>query len=537
MIKNAAIASLFIILFIVSACGNNEAAVNQTVGTEEALQNLNESGFPIVNEEIQLDVFVGKNASYKTSLEDVKAFAKYEEMTNVDIQWDEIAVDVLAEKRNLALGGGQLPDAFYAAGISSLDLLKYGQQGTFIKLNDLIDEYAPNLKKLMDEDPQIEKSIMSADGNIYGFPRILDPDFLSLRLNPMLFHNKDWLDELGMDVPETTDEYYEYLKGIKENDVNQNGDSNDEIPYGGTSIVLLVNWLKGSYGIGNKGDLTFDLDPETDEMRFIPVQDGYKELLQYVHKLYSEELIAQDIFSIEWNTYLANAIDGKYGSTVFYSPDELLGETGESFVNGLPLIGPDGDQELATSAHPVFNLGTFTITSENENPEATVRWIDHFYSDEGAKLIYLGVEGESYEETEEGDYEFLDHIVNDPELTKEQVLAKYAGYLNMGAPPSILKQDFFKGSESSEMSLKAAEQLKPYVTEDTWPPFQYTEEESRIISTVGNDIDKYVGEMRDKFIIGEVSFDVWDEYVETIEKMGLSEYIEVRKSALERIEG
>src|SRR5699024_3456684 len=197
-------------------------------------------------------------------------------------------------------------------GMSNEDLIKYVDQGVFIKLNDLIDDYAPNLKKLMEEYPEIEPAITMDDGGIYSFPTIEAPEFLSMRTAGKPYINKDFLESLDMDMPETTDEFYEYLKAVKEQDPAGNG---NYIPYGAPNINELLSWLKGSFGISNKGfqNFNFDLDPESDKMRFYPISDEYKEMLEYVHKLFSEELIEQNIFCIELNQYFSNGADGLYG--------------------------------------------------------------------------------------------------------------------------------------------------------------------------------------------------------------------------------
>src|SRR5699024_6931091 len=143
--------------------------------------------------------------------------------------------------------------------------------------------------------------------------------------------------------------------------------------------------------------------------------DNYKELLEYLNKLYSEGLIEKNIFSIEHDQYIANASEGKYGSTVWYSPTELFGqEIGEEFEGGLALEGPHGDKLYADVSHPVAFVGQFAITSENPNPAASMRWVDYFYGDEGSKFFYMGIEGETYEETDDG-VEYMDFITDDPD--------------------------------------------------------------------------------------------------------------------------
>jgi len=418
--------------------------------------------------------------------------------------------------------------------MSNEDLIKYVDQGVFIKLNDLIDDYAPNLKKLMEEYPEIEPAITMDDGGIYSFPTIEAPEFLSMRTAAKPYINKDFLESLDMDMPETTDEFYEYLKAVKEQDPAGNGNS---IPYGAPNINELLSWLKGSFGISNKGfqNFNFDLDPESDKMRFYPISDEYKEMLEYVHKLFSEELIEQNIFSIELNQYFANGADGLYGSTNWYNPEGIFGKEGGSAYTGAPALeGPYGDKMYIGLRHPIVQRATFTITSENEHPEATVRWIDHFYGDEGAKLFFMGIEGETFEETDDGTLEFMDHITDSDEgLTLEQEVAKYLTYPG-GGQPGIFKEEYFKGAESNPQELEAAEKLEPNMIEDPWPDFSYTKEEINDLSSFGSDIEQYVSEMQDKFIVGDVPFSEWDKYVETIKNMGLDQYMDIQEEAYGR---
>src|SRR5699024_6432479 len=146
------------------------------------------------------------------------------------------------------------------------------------------------------------------------------------------------------------------------------------------------------------------------------------------------------------------------------------------------------------------------ITDKNKHPAATARWIDYFYGDEGTKMFFMGIEGESYEETSEG-VEYVEDIQDNPDgLTKEQALQPYITWLG-GGYPAIVKEEYFKGGESSPEALKATEQFQEDIIEETWSKFPYTVEESKELSTLKADIEEYVTEMRDKFIAGQESFD------------------------------
>ncbi|HLQ72488.1 MAG TPA: ABC transporter substrate-binding protein, partial [Bacillota bacterium] len=129
---------------------------------------------------------------------------------------------------------------------------------------------------------------------------------------------------------------------------------------------------------------------------------------------------------------------------------------------------------------------------------------------------------------------YVDEITDSPEgLTLDQELQKRLAWVGLW-PAGVMRQDYFMGSETSEASLEATEKLEPYLSEESWPSFAYTEEENNVLSTTGSDIEKYVEEMRDKFIVGEVPFSEWDDYVEEIKKMDLESYMDVQRAAYER---
>src|SRR5699024_1314420 len=247
-----------------------------------------------------------------------------------------------------------------------------------------------------------------------------------------------------------------------------------------------------------------------------------------------EDLIAENIFNMQANQFLASAAEGVYGSSVHYNPLTVWSEDiGEDYVSGIPLKGPYGDQNFVKVSPTTYSVGNFAITEKNENPVATIKWFDYFYSEEGTKLYYMGVEGETYQEASDGSYEYVEKITNSPEgLTFEQEASKYVPWFGM--PMGTIREQFFLGTASSEGAVEAAEKVLPYIPDEIWPEFTYTNEESKVLRTVGTDIDKYVEEMRDKFITGDVPFSKWDDYVETINEMGLEKYMEAKQAAYER---
>lgn len=525
---------LFVLLsfiLVVAGCNDSDGASGTTDNEKDV--NLNETGFPIVDEEITLTFLAGAFPSSNPDWNDVLIFNEYETMTNMDIEWEMVPTTGLEERRNLALGSADLPDAFHTAGVPKGDLLRYGEQGVFISLNDLIEEYAPNLVALLEEYPEVRAALTFPDGNIYSFPTIFSPDFLSVLLGPRPWISQEILSELDMNMPKTTEDYYQFLTAVKEHYPD-----GEIIPVGSYNIDFILRWITGSFGINNKGlSHIVDIDPETEDLRFVPTSEGYKEMLAYMHKLYSEGLIEQNIFSMETDQYLANATSGLYASTVSQSPIGLFGESvGENYNPAPALQGPNGDQLYVGLSSVVNNTGGFVITSENEHPEATVRWLDYFYSDEGTRMFFLGIEGETYEIDENGEYQYIDEIVNSPEgLTFEQELGKYLTWLG-GGYPGIVTQEYFHGLENSPQALDATEKLEPHIIDEVWPQFNHTKEENDYLLSQGADIRSFVTESRDLFISGKRPLSEWDDYVKTLENMGLEEYMKVMEATVKRYE-
>ncbi|WP_010276987.1 extracellular solute-binding protein [Paenibacillus senegalensis] len=519
---------------VLAACGSGgDTTGNGGDSSPEELANFNETGFPIVDEPINLTFLTGKSVTTANNWAETMLWQEYEKMTNIKVDFQLVPFDSLNERKNLSLAGGDYPDVFYTGRFTNNDLVKYGSEGTFIPLNDLIDQYAPNLKKILDENPDIRAGMTMPDGNIYGLPTIYDADFTSVLIGSKLWYNQEWLEALGMEEPQTVDDFYNYLVAVKNTDLNGNGQQ-DEIPLGSYQIEDLLNATKGWFGLMNRGtaNINFDIDPETNELRYIPTSDRFKAQLEFMHKLFMEGLIEPEIFTNTANEFFAKGAENVYGAVLTTSPDTLMGMT--TFV-GLPALeGPFGDKMATKIRSPLVGSGPFVITDKNEHPEATVRWMDYFYGDEGARMYFMGFEGESYEVTENGEFEYTEEIRNNPQgLTLEQALVKYVTWPG-GSYPGIVRQDFFKGAESLPESIEAAEKLKPYLIDEIWPVFTFTPEESTQYTALHSDIDTYAVEMRAKFISGQTPFSEWDNYVETLNRMGLDRYMDIHQASLDR---
>ena len=147
-------------------------------------------------------------------------FKRLEEETNVHIDWTCYPDDQYCDKKILALSKkNTLPDVVFNAAMSNYDLLRYSKQGVIVAVEDLIDQYMPNLSKILDENPEYRKMITAPDGHIYSFPWIEELGSGKEAIQAVAdipFINKKWLDELGLEVPTTTDELVEVLKAFRD---------------------------------------------------------------------------------------------------------------------------------------------------------------------------------------------------------------------------------------------------------------------------------------------------------------------------------
>mgnify|MGYP003461718101 FL=1 len=513
---------------VLAACSENET--NNSVEVKET--SANESGMPIVNETMKVSAFAGKFFA-EQDFNDLTLFNEYEKMTNIDVEWETVQHGVLTEKKNLKIASGDLPDFFMASSFTATDLTKYGSQGVFVPLNPYLEKYAPNFMAILEKYPKFKQGVTMPDGNIYGFPTIYDPEFDGLRgSSPWI--NQTWLDNLGLERPETLDELYNVLKAFKTQDPNKNGIA-DEQGWSASSILGVMNRLYGPFNIYNQGTMNTHLDMAegSDEFRFVPATDEFKALLEYTHKLYKDGLIHQNIFTTDYHKFVAEASKLTTGVLTIVDPEIILKST-EYEPMGV-IADKDGKKKYNSMTTGLGNIGQFVITNKAKDPAALVRWMDYFYSDEGTKMFFMGFEGLTYEEKDDGTVDYLEHMKTDPNKNLDLYVSEHLMWPG-GVYPGIVRYDYFKGGESSDNSRINAEEVKKYRIPDDKiiPKVNYTLDENDQITTILADVNTYVDEMIAKFVTGNVGFNQWDTYKQNLEKMGVDTYVEITQKAYER---
>ncbi len=255
---------------------------------------------PIVEEPVTLKVFVAP-APFIGDFNTNKATIYWEDMTGVNIEWIQVPAQDKEEKLSLMLSSGSdLPDII-STPLSFEQVILYGSQGLFLPLNDLIDEYGHGVHKVFKLEPNARNVITAPDGNIYALPYY--NDCYHCRYAQRAWINVDWMQRLGLEMPETTDELVEVLRAFKDNDANGNG-KEDEIPL----LSLANSWHSDSTAFlmnpftFNPGNSTMWRYVEGDEIVFAPLQPGWKDGLRYLRMLHDEGLLDPESFSIDQNS-------------------------------------------------------------------------------------------------------------------------------------------------------------------------------------------------------------------------------------------
>lgn len=475
---------------------------------------------------------VSPKAALAPDYNEMEIFKQLEQQTNIHIDWTNIPDTDYQEKKNLLIASGDLPDAFYGAGFSDYELVKNGQEGTIIPLEDLIKKNAPNLTKLLDKRPDIKAAITAPDGHIYGLPIWEEND---LGDNPF-FHtiNKKWLDKLGLKVPETLDEYTDALIRFKNDDPNGNG-KKDEIPLSFINGFWCadIGGLFGAFGMPDNLDHRIVRDGK---VIFTAVQPEFKEALQYFsEKWYKQGLIDPEAFTQQAPQYLAKGKtpDETIGSFIWWDND---GEyTGPDRVNDYvilpPLTGPTGKRTIGRGNGGGPGRGTFVITKANRHPDETMKWIDLQYEPYMAAQINWGPIGIIYEKDANG------KLVNLP-LPDGVTMGEYRQKVAPNGAGVITKEDFGTIIDMEPRAQKRLETLnkyyEPYMEKEKYPSIFFQPEELDKINKIEPELKKFVDAQRANFLMRGVTDAEWDNYVKQVKDMGLDELMQIYQTGLDR---
>lgn len=486
--------------------------------------NLNKEGFPIVNEEITFRIF-GQQGPVQSKWDTMDMWEKYQEMTNIKLDFtDVLAAEGYDEKKSLMWASNEYPDIFVRAFLNNAEIVKYGSMGILAPLEELIPEYAPNLQKLIDEDPAILSRITAPDGHIYALPAIFT---LTAARDDKFWINTSWLEQVGKEIPTTVDELEDVLRAFKGVDFNENGEA-DEYPMGISDAQALIRRFAGVWG--HQYQFGTWLEVKDDTVSTYLTDDSFKEELEWLAFMYEEGLIDPEIFTQEYAKYAAK-MAGQQMGLFFNQADDTFDST--NFQGISPFAGK-ADQQYVQASPAARDNGVFAICADCENIEAALRWIDYFYSYEGSILMRYGVEGENMYFDEDGKPHYNDGILDSPEGSGTEI-GKFTIWPGGGAPQWV--NDDNCEAIASEATLKAQEALDAYLPKQIYAEPLLEEETSDRLSVLWTDLENYMKETTSKMIRGELNFDSdWDTYVETMNKIGLEEWVSIYQETYDNLQ-
>ena len=467
-----------------------------------------------------------------------------EDKFNIKIEWNAASRETFEEKKKLVMASGDYPDIFLGENFfTTNEQALYGSQGILEPLNDLIEKYGTNIKtRVLAAEPDFLKMNTSPDGNIYGLGS-LDQCY-SCKYTMRLWINTVWLDNLGLKMPTTTEEYYQVLKAFKEKDPNGNG-KQDEIPLSGTEKswnAHVDGFLMNSF-IYNEPWTYMSINNK--KFEFVGDKPQWKEGLKYLNRLYEEGLLDKNAFIQDGDAlgqlgmYPDVAILGSFPHGVQYGvvwPDDQGSERYKEYQVVPPLKGPDGVQ-LAYQIPGGISNSNFSISASSPHKELAMQIADYFYSEEGTIGMQWGREGIDWKKAE------ADQKGYDGNPAAYVILpTEGASWENMG--PRMMTEEMLNSiavpqdpnaPEGADLKwFQAAQLYEPYAPEEVLQPMYIEPEERNEMVQIQTDLRRYVKESMVKFILGDWNFDSdWDNYLAKLSSFKVDRYLDINQRALD----
>jgi putative aldouronate transport system substrate-binding protein len=510
--------------------------------------------FPLTEEKAELTVLLAKPA-HVSDMGSNLAAKWYEDYTNVRVTYIQSPYHTARESANLSIATGEYPDIIMFSWMTSPDVINYGNQGIFIRLNDLIEEQGYWLKKAAEPIPELIPTITLPDGNIYSLPNISQTLYTFYQHKAWI--NRDWLDKLGLAMPETTEEFYEVLKAFKTRDPNGNGRP-DEIPMIGYYGVNTQSWpypfLLNSFVYFNPDNY---LALKDGKVVFVAGTEDFREGLRYVARLVSEGLLDRVSFTqtaeqakqlgTNPNAPLVGVFTDLLWGNVVGDRKEMPDARADSYAAVPPLRGPKGvryAQVTSVGINPTYA----SITDNCKDPVLAFRWLDGMYNQEAMLNNKVGLKGVIYEDPDPGALginrkpALFKPIINDelpaqnpyyvPMFLGNQHPDFRAGrQIDWNDPQALLETE-------AKAYLETMEKYHPYRPDpDEYYPVivHHTPQEAVDAGRLGDQIKTYVRENIAAFLTGNKSVDRdWAAYVAEFNRLELPLYLELKQTAYDR---
>ncbi|MCR4679598.1 MAG: hypothetical protein K5679_12745 [Lachnospiraceae bacterium] len=515
--------------------------------------------FPL-KEKLTLKVFVNNPDQSVTSYQDNWVNDWIEEQTNIHLDYVyDLTGDEATQKLNLIMTDpNTMPDFFLRTGWSKAEVASYGSQGLILPIEDMLSQ-VDNWTELNELSPMRKADLTMGDGHIYTYGG--DNECFHCMYQHRMYIYKPWVEKyLGGKNPETTEELYNFLKMVKEDDANGNGIA-DEVPMSGyiggwasDPTVWMINSFTQSVNPLSNTNPTVagGMVVNNGKIEYAVMKDEYRDGLRYMHKLFEEGLLDNQVF-LQDNTQFEATVDatevnrvavypgGGMSNTEFWQEKDGEWQNWEILA---PVAGPNGVRYSARCGQTYFEGCLGVVSSTCKYPEIVVALLDFMASPDASKHISYGPEGIGWNYTNEGVslgggtpvYETY-KIPEDYDYVKDGGLPKsYADYRY--TPDAMIQRSpaderaslrVMDPAHSGEYWLQQwAELYSQYApaTETLVPNLAFEGEDAKIVTEGTLTIGGYVSQAQVQFIDGSLDIEKdWDAYIQKLQSMGVDDYI------------
>lgn len=508
------------------------AALAKTVKTSEGIV------LPIVSKPVTYTWMLGDHPDHPFD-EGMFVWKEFAKRTNILIDFMGVPEQNFDEKRAAVLGSRNLPH------MMRVDLAiakRFGVEGAFLPLEELIDKYTKVLKTKMDE--EIRKELRAGNGKIYSIPT-LQSELISTGWNI----RGDWLQKLGLKEPETIEDYYNVLVAFRDRDPDGNG-IKDTIPL--THRSILEGFFQTfAYAFGTKYVVDHESwMPENGRMVYTPTSDRFKEMLQFINRLYKEDLLDKEFANNQstaiWQEKLLNNKAGAFMDWMTRTDFFTNAAKASGKIPGYKMIaikcpkGPHGDSACRVKREARHGQ-SMALSSKLSKQDAInlIKYFDYRFSADGILLNNYGIEGMTFTYVN-GLPRHIASIRKDP---AGRVLRTAAGQDYGMCLPNNCQQEINIPDAIGEQTRAAWKKVGYDIDKNVYekdrfvqdnPELPYTVAEQEIVLSKMATIQPRQEEWMVQFITGQRSFSEWDKFKAAMKDLGVDEVMKAVDAAYQR---
>lgn len=487
---------------------------------------------------ISMWYYIPRYVEYVDSNYSFNAIDAAEAATGVKLEFIEVGDSTAAEQFNLMVASGDMPDLIPASEYYTSGLTMAYEEDIILDINDYAEEYMPNYNAVFDTLDEKTQSEALSDGMMLAFRIIADGSYSG---NGFVTR-KDWMDELGIEWADkeliSLDDFTDYLRAI-----HTNYDTTYTYYMTNGLIELQAAFDTSIPALVSDGFMTFVTSAifrEGNTVKSGWITDGYRAYLEWIRMMMEEGVLYEDFLAMENSRLVMNEYCGTGNTGVWTANADKIEETAayateESYgVAAVPNVTADPSQPyvwLQDVSLVSTNVG-FSISTSCTQPELVCQWMNYFWTTDGYYLANYGIEGESYHmEGGEALFDWDQPVTmtgrNAPNAEMAQQLFTMMRFTSFYADHDRLLPTF------PESALNAIRVWTADGSDERYYPTtlqsSFTVEENAEIAKYEQDMLTYAQEVCLKFMTGETALTdaAWDEYVLTMEQMGIYEIIAV----------